>query len=128
MPLNEATHVLRERWPLEFDLEGVSASTAERERLIQSRREMNNIPLVPNTFAVDYQAGNNVIDINNPPSPYRANPGGRYVYQEFPKMLYPANYPKAKPITVNSAAEKQAALKKGFLLKPPIEGSESTSV
>ncbi len=119
MPLNESNRKTRDRWPLAFDLEGVPKETAARERLIAEQKALETFPEeapdmqgtrpVPNSFAVDYQAGNNVIDINNPPTK-------RYVYQEFPKMLY--SHESGQVLQVSDEREMKAALKKGFQTKP----------
>ena len=120
MPLNESNRKSRDRWPLAFDLEGVPRETAERERLLEQHRQlskpesefeepMNETRVVPNTFAVDYQAGNTVVDINNPPQK-------RYVHQEFPKMLY--DHESGRVLQVKDEKEMKAALKKGFQVKP----------
>jgi hypothetical protein len=127
MPLNEATRVRRERWPLAFDLEGLPRDTAVRNSHLEHEKlkeEIMNTHPVANNFAVDYQAGNNVIDINNPPKK-AYNPHAPE--NQFPKMIYPATWPAAKAITVGSEQELQAKLKKGFELKPPsrVEPSEA---
>ncbi len=72
------------------------------------------MPPVTNSFAVDYAAGNSVVDINNPPrKPY--NPHAPE--NEFPKMLY--NHESGKVLTVSSAKEEQLAIKKhGFQRAP----------
>jgi hypothetical protein len=122
MPLNESTRKTRERWPLAFDLEGVPRSTAIRSRLIEEQQQpieteesMNsaNVPLVQNNFAVDYQAGNNVIDINNPPTK-------RYQHQEFPKLVYHHESGHVLRIEDGPDAAKQLKLaeKKGYVTKP----------
>ena len=123
MPLNESTQVRRDRWPIAFDLEGVPRTTAAREAKLLEEK-MNTHP-VQNNFAVDYQAGNTTTDINNPPSPYRNLPGGRYIHQDYPKMLYPATWPAAKPKIVNSDTERDTLLAKGFTLKPPVRRDPS---
>ena len=118
MPLNESTAKARERWPLEFDLAGVPQETALRRRLMEERQlqelsefeePMNNVPLVQNSFAVDYQAGNTVIDINNPPQK-------RYVHQEFPKLVY--HHESGHVLTVADDKQLKLAVKKGYDLKP----------
>lgn len=121
MPLNESTRKTRERWPLSFDLEGIPRDTALRRRLIEEQQpteteeSMNsaNVPLVQNTFAVDYQAGNNVVDINNPPTK-------RYAHQEFPKLVYHHESGHVLRIEAGPDAEKQLKLaqKKGYDTKP----------
>lgn len=121
MALNEATRVRRERYPLKFDLEGVP--TAERDGLIEVQKlkeEQMKTHLVQNNFNVNYQQGGAVMDINNPPSPY-AN--GRYVHQEYPKLMYPAGYPQAKAVQVDSAEQEKLQIRKGLTLTP--RGSET---
>lgn len=105
MPVNESTRKLKDRWPLEFDLAGVP--TAERQKLLGQIRQEGT--LSENFFAVDYQAGDFVSDINNPPKE-------RYVYQEFPKMVY--DHESGALLQVNDEKQQKAALKKGFQLKP----------
>ena len=74
---------------------------------------MQNVPLVQNSFAVDYQAGNNVVDINNPPQK-------RYLHQEFPKLVYHHESGHVLTIPAGPEADKQLklALKKGYDPKP----------
>lgn len=122
MPLNESNRKSRDRWPLAFDLAGVPQDTALRERLLEQHKDeerqiqsevedhpMNEIKQVQNSFAVDYQAGNNVVDINNPPQK-------RYVHQEFPKLMY--DHDGGRVLQVKDEREMKAALKKGFQVKP----------
>jgi hypothetical protein len=122
VPIYEANRPKsRDRYPLAFDLEGVPRETVERERrllaaqLVEQRNldsqsdEGEFMPPVNNSFAVDYAAGNNVVDINNPPQK-------RYVHQEFPKMVY--HHDSGHVLEVKTTAELKAALKKGFNEKP----------
>jgi hypothetical protein len=120
MPLNESGRKTRERWPLEFDLAGVPRDNVTRERLLEQQRQARapetqeetaamNTHVVPNSFAVDYKAGNTVIDINNPPHK-------RYVHQEFPKMVY--HHESGQTLTVQDEKQLKLALKKGFETKP----------
>jgi hypothetical protein len=125
MSIHESSRKLRDRWPLEFDLEGIPRDTVERERLVQQKQELENPQPIPeeedfsamapkNQFAVDYQQANNVVDINNPPKQ-------RYAYVEYPKMLYKEG---AKPITVNSAEEEQKKLAEGWQTTPVVKAAE----
>ena len=117
MPLYESriSKHPKDRWPLEFDLEGVPRETAERERLLGEKRMEANLPNpVSNTFAVDYQQGYTVIDINNPPKK-------PYVFQEFPKILYAES---GKTIIVRSEAEEKRYAKSGFTTTPPVKQAE----
>lgn len=116
MPINESSRVPRERWPLQFDLEGVPRDNAERERLLQSHQN----PLLPevetgmpvtNNFAASYNAGETVIDINNPPQK-------RYVHQEYPKMVFHGTKGKI----VKSREEEEKLLASGHTLKPAEAG------
>ncbi len=68
---------------------------------------MQGTKVVPNQFAVDYQAGGTVIDINNPPH-------RRYQHQEYPKMLYS----DAKTKVVKDAAEEQKLIAAGWSSRP----------
>jgi len=123
VPLNESNRKVRDRWPLAFDLEGVPRETAERERLLKEHQALESIAIqeeppmqgthpVPNSFAVDFQAGNNVVDINNPPKQ-------RYVHQEFPKHVY--DHETGRVLEVKDEREQKAALKKGFKLEPALD-------
>lgn len=116
MSLNESTLIRRQRWPLEFDLEGVPMS--QRAALLQSREAGLK---VQNTFAVDYQNAEVVTDINNPQVP-------RVPYQEFPKMLYAADYVLGDPkgyVVVESQKEEQNYLKRGYTTKPNVKKSDA---
>jgi hypothetical protein len=110
MSLNESKSKQRERWPLQFDLEGIPQE--QRQLLMEA-----NLP--QNTFAVDYQQGNGVMDINNPPVPRygtRENP-----FNEYPKMLFMDG---KKPITVDSKKEEEKMAKLGYQVKPPVKKEE----
>lgn len=56
--------------------------------------------------------GDKVIDLSNPPS------SGRYVHQEYPKLLYKFG---AKPLSVKSEAEEAEAVADGWGTKPVTE-------
>jgi hypothetical protein len=79
---------------------------------------------VTNSFTVDYQQGGAVIDINNPP---KVNYNPRDPEHEYPKMLYPANYPHAKHVLAASKEQEAELLKKKFTLKPPSAAREEAS-
>lgn len=64
---------------------------------------------VTNSFAVDYNAGEHITDINNPPSP-------RYRYQEFPKLVY--HHETGQVLEVVDERQLKAALKHDFQEKP----------
>lgn len=126
MPLHEANHVRRDRWPLEFDLEGIPRATAERERLLAEHRLLETISSeetmqgthpVQNNFAASYQTGGTVVDINNPPVPRYGT--AQNPHQEYPKMLYPANWPLSKPVLAQSKEQEENFLKKKYTVKPP---------
>jgi hypothetical protein len=112
MPLNESRTKTRERWPLEFDLEGIPRhDKAERERALALRRQEMEFKKMNqgNNFAVDYNNGDQVRDINNPPrKPYK--------HEEYPKMVY--HHDSGRVLTVNDQAQEKTALKQGFQLKP----------
>jgi hypothetical protein len=116
MPVFEsnASRSLRDRWPLEFDLEGVPNENREREYLLNQKREVDMPNPVTNSFAVDYQVGNNVIDINHPPRK-------PYVFQEFPKMLHK---PNGAFVVVNDAHEEKKKLKEGYSVELPPRNQE----
>jgi hypothetical protein len=112
MPLHESNRSTRDRWPLEFDLEGVPRNTKERERLLRERAnpQENDMPYpnpTVNHFAVDTVP--NVVDINNPPKI-------RVPYMEFPKMMY--HHDSGKVLTVADQKQEKAAFKHGFQLQP----------
>jgi hypothetical protein len=126
MPINEANRkVRRERWPLEFDIEGVPRDTATRKQLLEQKQQVQqsqNLDLlseepmsaqtVRNSFAVDKPAVE-ITDINNPPRrPY--NP--QDPKNEFPKMLY--HHESGRVLAVQNEKEQKAAHKRGFELKP----------
>ena len=76
----------------------------------------------PNHFAVDYQAGEHITDLNNPPA-------HRYVYNEFPKILYAKTctpstiHAKGQTIVVNDKEEEKKLVAKGWVVKPPVNQS-----
>lgn len=140
MPLHESSRLLRDRWPLQFDLEGIPRDTAERERMLQehllleslsgetlpetptTEETMTSPNLVANRFASDNEPAMHITDINNPP---HINYNPHDPKNEFPKMLYPANYPNAKAVVVKSKEEEAKQLKKGFSLRPPVKEEQS---
>src|ERR1700690_4125526 len=90
----------REKWPLEFDLEGISRDRAERERrIIQKEFEEQGEQEMPqNHFS---NMNDNVFD----PSAKVKMP---YVHQEYPKMVYseqfdPAVEKRRREITAHNA-------------------------
>jgi hypothetical protein len=133
MSLNESKHrSTRDRWPLEFDLEGVPRENDLREKLLREQRglslapqemEPSNMPV--NSFAVDKldplvreellrqllatAPVGSVIDINNPPRQ-------RYVHQDFPRMVY--HHGSLRVLVVEDAAQLKAAQKHGYKLEP----------
>ena len=74
---------------------------------------MSPVPPVQNSFAVDYGAGEHVIDINNPPR-RNYNPGAPE--NQFPKMVY--HHDDGHVLTVADERQLKAALKRGFKEKP----------
>jgi hypothetical protein len=135
MPLNEASRkARRERWPLEFDIEGVPRDTATRKQLLEQKQQelqqeqqtenlaalfeesMSPAQTVRNSFSVD-QPTVEITDINNPPRrPYNPHDPKN----EFPKVLYHHETGRVLHIAAGPNAEKEqkAALKRGFELKP----------
>jgi len=135
LPLNESKRKVRERWPLEFDLEGIPRDHKTREQLLQERYpnlETESPPMSPtNRFAID-KAGpadflspeqkaalldqllkevptGRVIDLNNPPRmPYQ--------FREFPKLVY--HHESGRVLEVSDRVQLQAALNRGFDEKP----------
>jgi hypothetical protein len=136
MPINEARRNVRDRWPLQFDLEAVPRDNAERARLLKEMRglsappeEIMNTPQVTNNFTVDKLSAEQKqellnllltdaptgreIDLNKPVIvPYR--------HKEFPRMIYHHDSGHTLEIAAGPNADKElkAALKKGFQLKP----------
>ena len=85
---------------------------------------MNSPNLVKNHFAVDAPT-ETIVDINNPP---HKNYNPNDPKNEFPKMLYPANYPLSKAVIAGSKEEEAKLVKKGFSLKPPkVERAEESA-
>ena len=119
MPLNEGSFAQRSRWPLSFDLEGAPRANAERERLVElekRKEEIMDTHIVQNNFGAPMAEA--VVDINNPNVPRygtKQNP-----FKEYPKHLYPANYPQTKVAVVNSAEQEKKFLKQGYTLQPPV--------
>jgi hypothetical protein len=131
MPLNEASRkARRERWPLEFDIEGVPRDTATRKQLLEQKQQeqqqeqqtenlaalfeesMSPVQTVRNSFSVD-QPTVEITDINNPPRrPYNPHDPKN----EFPKVLY--HHETGRVLTVQNGKEQKAAHKRGFELKP----------
>ena len=124
MPIREAYRSKRDRWPLQFDLEGVPDDNLEREAELRRMRilEGDQPNMAPkNQFAVDYQQGNGIMDINNPPrKPY--NPHAPE--NQYPKMLYSD---AGKTVIAQNEAEEKQLGKKGFGPKPPVKKAEEVS-
>jgi len=68
---------------------------------------------VTNSFAVDYGAGEHIIDINNPP---RKNYNPHAPENQFPRALY--HHETGRILHVENEKEMTAALKRNFELKP----------
>lgn len=113
MSINESKFKQRERWPLEFDLEGIPQ---------EQRQQLMEATLPQNTFAVDYQQGNGVTDINNPNIPRYGT--AQNPHREYPKMLYHESH---KPLVVENKKDEEKALKNGFQLKPIVKKVESAA-
>lgn len=118
MSIRETSRARRDRWPLEFDLEGVPRDNAERERLVQQKKiletenEMNKVTPVRNEFAVDYQQGQ-TIDLSKPLKvPYNPHDPKN----EFPKLIY--HHENGHVLQVADAKQEKAALRKGYQLQP----------
>jgi hypothetical protein len=86
----------KDHWPTVFDLEGVPRDTKVREELLRGEE------MVQNKFT------DSVIDLSNPPKT-------AYIHQEYPKLLYKFD---AKPKSVKSEAEEEAAIADGWSTKP----------
>lgn len=123
---------IRDRWPLEFDLEGVPRRNDVREKLLQEHRGLSLGPqeteheMAPtNSFAIDKldplvreellkqllatAPVGAVIDINNPKTK-------RYVHQEYPRLVY--HHGSLKVVQVNDEKQLKAAQRQGFKLEP----------
>ena len=124
MPLNEASRKApRERWPLEFDIEGVPRDTRTRKQLLEQKQQQQNLEslseesmspaqTVRNSFTVD-KPEVEITDINNPPRrPYNPHDPKN----EFPKVLY--HHESGRVLKVENEKEQKAAHKRGFELKP----------
>lgn len=136
----------RERWPLEYDLEGIERDTKTRAQLEEQQKQQsqNEAAMTNRAQSSNFFVGGASIDLNRPPKE-------AYRHQEYPKMLYhqtkkdPNWLAEHKRITlynslhpekpellptvpaafiqVNSKEEEEAALKRGFQLKPPPDPS-----
>jgi hypothetical protein len=124
MPINESTRKApHERWPLEFDLEGVPRDTDTRKQLLQQKNLINqsgeefmqvlNRVQPQNHFTVDPPKTAEITDINNPP---KKNYNPRDPKNEYPKMLY--HHGTGRVLHVANEKEQKAAMKRGFELKP----------
>jgi hypothetical protein len=69
---------------------------------------MPNVTNSPNHFAVDYQVGEVVMDINNPPQK-------KVPFQPFPRLVY--HHGDGRVEQVNNEKEQAAMLKRNFQLK-----------
>ena len=113
MPINESSSKgKRERWPLEFDLQGIPRE--DRQRLLEQQQnpESPEEPMVQNSFTVDKPTVE-ITDINNPP---HKNYNPHDPKNEYPKMLY--HHETGRVLNVANEKEQKAALKRGFNLKP----------
>jgi hypothetical protein len=125
MPINESSRKApRQRWPLEFDIEGVPRDTATRKQLLEQKQQEQNLePLseetmsparpVQNHFSVDEPQGPAITDINNPPQ-RRYSPSDPK--NEFPKMVY--HHETGRVLKVANEKEQKAALKRDFSFTP----------
>lgn len=118
MPIPEGYRNRRDRWPLEFELEGVPRENRERARLLeqkllleQTQPEETETMAPTNSFAVDYK--NSTVDINNPP-PKRYNPNAPE--NQYPRYLY--NHETGHVLRVKDLAEEQRAAARGFKREP----------
>ncbi len=130
MSLNESRRTRRrERWPLEFDLEGIPQDTKHRRRLVEMKRreseEEKETEMSNNSFAVDKlsaadrealltalmreRPAGREIDLSKPVV-------GRYVHQEYDKMLY--HHGSGHVLVVRDAREEAAAAKRGYVTEP----------
>lgn len=137
MSIRETRRNPRDRWPLQFDLEGVPRDTATREaRLRELRGENNlenfmNVPKVQNQFASDNEPliasltpaqkqqllkellasnqGGQEFDLSKPPvAPYR--------FQEFPKAVWTPD--GKKQVLAHSQEHEDQLLAAGHSLTP----------
>jgi hypothetical protein len=123
MPLNEASRrPRREHYPLEFDLTGVPRDKATRDRLLQQRKEHQE--MTANSFLIDKLSDHDratlldqllqaapvgrEIDLSKPVTP-------RYQYKELPRLVY--HHDTGAVLQVNDPAQLKAALKRGYQLE-----------
>jgi hypothetical protein len=141
MSIRETSRNLRDRWPLQFDLEGLPRDTATREARLRELRGQNdleinpmNIPQVKNQFASDNDSlldaltpaqkqkllkellasnqGGQEFDLSKPPvAPYR--------FQEFPKAVWTPD--GKKQVLARSKEHEEQLVAAGHSVKPPVQ-------
>jgi hypothetical protein len=144
MSLRESsTHQPREKWPLKFDLEGTPRDRKEREILLREYKELQE-------SGEEMAPQNNFNPMNDNVFDLGQKVKVPYAHQEYPKMLHSTDYDPAvdkriKEIAMHNATlrdpmqcrvlpersrlfkivqnerEEKAALKEGWMLRPPVE-------
>lgn len=138
---------LRDRWPLEFDLEGIPRDTQTRERLLADLRQEHqnpeiypmNVPQVKNSFATDNDPLLSSLTAAQKQTLLKAlladNPGGQefdlskppvapYRYQEYPKCMYSADGKQV--VNARDAEHEKELAKRKFSAKPPAKKQDDT--
>jgi len=144
MSIRDSHRSLRDRWPLQFDLEGVPRDAKLREQMLEDLRSNSpdletrmNVPVVKNTFATDLSdvlksltpaqkmeltkallaepQGGQEFDLSKPPvAPYR--------YQEYPKCMYSAD--GRQSVVARDEEHEKELLKKKFSPRPHVKKQE----
>jgi hypothetical protein len=114
MPLNESRRKTRERWPLQFDLEGVPRETAERNRLLEQLKF--SIPedtmASKNKFIVDTTPKTEERDLSKE---IRV----QHRHQEYPRAVY--NHDNGHVAEVADEKQFKTLEKHGYQLKPALD-------
>jgi hypothetical protein len=140
MSIREAHRNPRDRWPLQFDLEGLPRDAATREARLRELRGENdleipmNVPQVKNNFASDNEPllasltaaqkqqllkellasnqGGQEFDLSKPPvAPYR--------FQEFPKALWTPD--GKKQVNAHSKEHEEQLVAAGHSVTAPVK-------
>lgn len=122
MPLNEAKHKVRERWPAQFDIEGVPRDNATRRQLLDQiqQKDTTMAQFRDSSLALQNPENQFTVDKNQSPEPFISDinnpPQRRYKHQEYPKAMY--HHDSGRTLVVKDEKEEAAAKKKGFKEEP----------
>lgn len=139
MPLNEASaKPRRQRWPLEFDLEGIPRDTATRKKELEQRKltmsrnsflsDKNEAAAADPLAGISAEARANLLDLLLKEAPVGKeidlskpiirpyNP--RDPKNAFPRMVY--HHETGHTLTVKNARELAAAQKRDYKLEPSL--------